>query len=90
MLALTTKVFVLCFLTNSALAMAEAQEKKPSTPSKFRTKVDLDSASGWDKWNLKVFNAYFDPSEFSDLTSELDKLYKLPELQGMEALGIPL
>jgi hypothetical protein len=53
--------------------MAEKHERHPSTTrkSKYRTTIDLRSASRWTKWNLDLFNAKFEKDKYTELRSYL-------------------
>ena len=66
--------------------MAEVQEAKPTSSAKrYRTTLDLGSASTWKKWNLEVFNAKFIKDQYHDLSNYLDEIYKMPPLEGHDA-----
>ena len=60
-------------LLTAALLMAEKHESHPSTTrrSKYRTTIEVCSASRWTKWNLDLFNAKFDKDKYTDLWSFL-------------------
>ena len=58
--------------------MAAKQESRPDDPKKekkYRETVDLESASGWKKWNLDVFHVTFDRQHYTDLREELGVKY---------------
>ena len=61
--------------------MTEKQENRSSTSknSKYRETMNLESASGWKKWNLGVFNVTFYPEEYTDLRTELSQDFSLPQ-----------
>ena len=62
--------------------MAEKRENIPTPPKKqrrYRETIDLESASGWRKWNLDLFKVHFSSSEYTDLKAELGVGWIPPE-----------
>ena len=54
--------------------MAAKQESLPKPRKKqYRETLDLESASGWKKWNLDAFQVTFTHQEYTNLKDELGK-----------------
>ena len=80
-----------CPTLTIALKMAEKHENDPSTTRrrKYRNTIDLRSASGWTKWNLKLFNVNFEKDSYSNLRRFLgEEMYTMdPQFQNGNSLN---